>query len=181
MRALSVIYLLALSPPISYSCHSRMLQLPFPASSQGRHFNFFLGANIFFIFQCHRIIEKLEKTALYNYVVINLTLFIVPFFLSVFLFFSFFLFFLFFFLFFFFLFPWGGGDGPQPPSNDAPASSASSATLFFQSYGLYKYFLIGFGFPASPGVVVAAASVAPTAVAAAPAAPSATLYLMVLE
>ena len=33
---------------------------------QGRHFNFFLGgAKIFFIFSCHRTIEKLEKTTLY--------------------------------------------------------------------------------------------------------------------
>ena len=33
---------------------------------QGRHFNFFLGGpNFIFIFQCHRTIEKLEKTALY--------------------------------------------------------------------------------------------------------------------
>ena len=29
--------------------------------TRGRHFNFFLGAKIFFIFQCHRTIEKLEK------------------------------------------------------------------------------------------------------------------------
>ena len=36
-------------------------------SSQGRHFNFFLGggAKFFFIFQCHRTIEKLENSTLY--------------------------------------------------------------------------------------------------------------------
>ena len=71
------------------------------------------GTKIFFIFQCHRTVEKLEKTAVYSS---NLTLFIVPFFLS-----FFFFFYLFSFLFLFFLFPGGGGRRfPQPPSNDAP-------------------------------------------------------------
>ena len=32
---------------------------------QERHFKFFLGTKFFFIFQCHRTIEKLEKTALH--------------------------------------------------------------------------------------------------------------------
>ena len=72
----------------------------------GASFQLFLGANIFFIFQCHRTIEKLEKQ---HYMYSNLTLFIVPFFLS---FFSFFLFFFLFFLFFFFL---GGAMAPSPP------------------------------------------------------------------
>ena len=82
------------------------------AAAQGHHFNIFLGGPTFFyIFQCHRTIEKLEKQ---HFICSNLTLFIVPFFLF-FLFFSlFFLFFLFFFLFFFFLFPWGA-TAPQPP------------------------------------------------------------------
>ena len=86
---------------------------------QWRHFNFFLGgANFFFIFRCHQTIEKLEKKQ--HFICSNLTLFIVPFFLSLFflLFFSFF----FFFFFLFFLFSFSlGGDGPplQPPSNDA--------------------------------------------------------------
>ena len=33
--------------------------------TQGRHFNFFLGPKFFFIFQCHRTIEKIGKIALY--------------------------------------------------------------------------------------------------------------------
>ena len=68
------------------------------------------GGKIFFIFQCHRSIEKLEKQ---HFVCSNLTLFIVPFFLSFFfsLFSLFFLFFLSFFLFFFFL----GGRRPPAP------------------------------------------------------------------
>ena len=49
-----------------------------------------------------------------HFICSNLTLFIVPFFLSFFLSSSFFLFFLFFLSFFFFLFPWGGG-GRRPP------------------------------------------------------------------
>ena len=83
---------------------------------QWRNFNFFLGrgANFFFIFRifrCHQTIEKLEKP---HFICSNLTLFIVPFFLS---FSSFFLFFLFFLLFFlFFLFPWGAGGATGPPS-----------------------------------------------------------------
>ena len=80
----------------------------------GASFQLFLGgANFFFIFQCHRTNEKLEKTALYCS---NSTLFIVPFYLS----FFFLLFFSFFFLFFLFSFSLGGGGGdgltaPSPP------------------------------------------------------------------
>ena len=82
------------------------------ASCQGRHFNFFLGgAKLFFIFQCHRSIEKIGKKQ--YFICSNLTLFIVPFFLFS-SFFSFFLFFLFFLSFFFFLFPWGGRRPPSP-------------------------------------------------------------------
>ena len=91
--------------------------------SQGRHFNFFLEGKIFFISQCHRTIEKLEKIALY------VVIWFCNLFPSFFLFFSFFfsflslfslflLFFTFFFLFSFSL--GGGGDGPLAPSNDAP-------------------------------------------------------------
>ena len=70
------------------------------------------GPNFFYIFQCHRTIEKLKKQ---HFICSNLTLFIVPFFLSFFLFFLFspFLFFLFSFFFSFFLFPWGVF--PSPP------------------------------------------------------------------
>ena len=71
------------------------------------------GQIFFIIFQYHRTIENWKKK---HFICSNLTLFIglVPFFLP--FFFSFFLFCLFFFLFSFSL-----GDGPQPPSNDAPA------------------------------------------------------------
>ena len=65
---------------------------------QGRHFNFFLGP-IFYIFQCHQTIEKMKKQ---HFICSNLTLFIVPFFLSLFFLFSLFSFFFLFFL----LFPW---------------------------------------------------------------------------
>ena len=84
----------------------------------GASFQLFLGGKIFFIFQCHRIINKLEKQ---HFLCSNLTLFIVPFFLfsSFSSFFSFFSLFSFLFLFLFFL---GGGDGPPPLSNDAPGS-----------------------------------------------------------
>ena len=73
------------------------------------------GAKIFFIFQCHRTIEKLEKQ---HFICSNLMLFIVPFFLSFFFFFFFFSFFFFsfFFSFFFFL----GGDGPPSPPQMTP-------------------------------------------------------------
>ena len=37
--------------------------LTMKAHEQGRHFNFFLGGKFFFIFQCHRTIEKLEKNS----------------------------------------------------------------------------------------------------------------------
>ena len=82
-------------------------------------FQLFLGGQIFLkIFQCHRTIEKLEKTALYS----NLTLFIVPFFLS----FFFSLFSLLFFLFFlsFFLFPWGDGPPQMTPLGGRERSAA---------------------------------------------------------
>ena len=82
---------------------------------QGGHFNFFLGGRqFFFIFQCHRTIEKLEKQ---HFICSNLTLFIVPFFLSFFLLFFFFSFFFFLFSFFFFLGGGGvGGGGRWPPA-----------------------------------------------------------------
>ena len=73
------------------------------------------GGNFFFIFQCHRTIEKFKKK---NFICSYLTLFIVPFFLSFFLlvslfyFFFFFLFFLFSFHFFFLLFL--GATAPRP-------------------------------------------------------------------
>ena len=79
--------------------------------SRGVISTFSCGDKKFLILQCNRSIEKLEKQ---HFICNNLTLFIVPFFLS----FSFFLFFLFclsFSSFFFFL----GGDSPLPPSNDA--------------------------------------------------------------
>ena len=82
---------------------------------QGRHFNFFLGGQIFFLFfNATGLVKNWKKQ---HFICGNLTLFIVPFFLS-FFFFLFFLFFLFFFLFLFFSFSLGGGR--RPPSNDAP-------------------------------------------------------------
>ena len=83
-------------------------------SPPGASFQLFLGGpNFFFIFQCHRTIEKLEKQ---HFICSNLTLVIVPFFIFS-LFFLFFLFFFLFILFFsFFLFlGGGGGDGPLAP------------------------------------------------------------------
>ena len=78
--------------------------------NQGRHFNFFLGDNFFFKFSMPPDSGKIWKKQ--HFICSNLTLFIVPFFLS---FFPFFLFFLFFFLFFFFfLFPWEA-TAPSPP------------------------------------------------------------------
>ena len=70
------------------------------------------GAKIFFIFQCHRTIEKLEKQ---HFICSNLTLFIVPFFL----FFSFISLFSFFLSFFFFFSFSLGATAPPAPPNDA--------------------------------------------------------------
>ena len=88
--------------------------------SQGRHFNFFLGAKIFLYFQCHRTNWKKQ-----HFICSNLTLFIVPFFFLSFFLFSFSFFFFSFFFFFFFLFSvyLRGGDGPQLPINDASGPS----------------------------------------------------------
>ena len=86
--------------------------------SQGRHFNFFLGGQKFFLFfNATGLLKNWKKQ---HFICSNLTLFIVPFFLSFFSFFSLFSFFSFFFSFFFFL---GGRRPSQPPSNDAPAHS----------------------------------------------------------
>ena len=90
---------------------------------QWRHFNFFLGGpNFFLFFDATRLLKNWKKQ---HFICSNLTLFIVPFFLSLFFssffsFFSFFSSFSFFFSFFIFLGGGGGGDAPQPPSNDAP-------------------------------------------------------------
>ena len=73
---------------------------------QGRHFNFFLGGQNFLLF--FNATGLLKNWLKQHFIYSNLTLFIVPFFLSFFfLFFSFFLSF----LFIFFL----GGDAPSPP------------------------------------------------------------------
>ena len=82
----------------------------FVAMYPGASFQLFLGGQtIFFIFQCHRTVEKLEKQ---HFICSNLTLFIVPFFLSFFFIVFLFFCFSFFFLFFFFL----GGGGRRSPS-----------------------------------------------------------------
>ena len=90
--------------------------------TQWRHFNFFLGGQIFFYFSMLPDYRKIGKKQ--HFICSNLTLLIVPFFLSLFfssffLFFSFFLLFLSFFLFFFFL----GGDGPPSPPQMTPLQS----------------------------------------------------------
>ena len=79
--------------------------------TQGRHFNFSLGAKFFIYFSLPLEYWKIGKRQ--HFICSNLTLFIVPFFfLSFFLFFSVFLFF---FLFFFFSFPLGrGATAPAP-------------------------------------------------------------------
>ena len=67
------------------------------------------GTNFFFVF--FNATGLLKNWKIQHFICSNLTLFIVPFFLSFFSFFSFFFFSSFFFL---------GGDGPHAPSNDAP-------------------------------------------------------------
>ena len=74
---------------------------------QGRHFNFFLGGQNFFIFFNATGLLKNWKQ---HFICSNFTLFIVPFFLSFFLFF-----FYFFFFFFLFSFSLGGRRPPSPP------------------------------------------------------------------
>ena len=93
---------------------------------QGRHFNFFLGDQNFFYFSMPPDYWKIGKKQ--HFICSNLTLFIVPFFLSFFFFFFFSLFsFLFFsFLFFFFLFPWGR----RPPSPHQMTPLMKKAELF---------------------------------------------------
>ena len=102
---------------IVYNGQARQLD----ASHQGRHFNFFLGAKFFFIFfNATGLLKNWKNSTLY--VVIYLTLFIVPFFLFS-LFFSFLSLFSFFsfFFFFFYLFSFSlGGDGPPAPHPPPP-------------------------------------------------------------
>ena len=81
----------------------------------GASFQLFWGPQIFYIFSMSPDYWKIGKKQ--HFICSNLTLFIIPFFLSFFS--SFFLFFLFFLS--FFLFPWGA-TAPQPTSNDAPDS-----------------------------------------------------------
>ena len=82
---------------------------------QGRHFNFFLGAKFFFSMPPDY--WKIGKKQ--HFICSNLTLFIVPFFLSFFFLLFFFLFF-FFFLFSFFFFLGGGGRRPPSPLQMTP-------------------------------------------------------------
>ena len=75
------------------------------------------GGQIFFFFDATRLLKNWKKQ---HFICSNLTLFLVPFFLSFFFLFFFpffFFFFLLFFLFFFFFFLGGGATAPQPPSN----------------------------------------------------------------
>ena len=93
---------------------------------QGRHFNFFLGGPIFYLFfNATGLLKNWKKQ---HFICSNLTLFIVSFFLfSLFsLFFLFLLFFFLFFLFFSFFFFLGGR---RPP---APLNDASGVIVWFQ-------------------------------------------------
>ena len=87
--------------------------------SRGVISTFSWGGQIFLYFSMPLDYWKIGKKQ--HFICSNLTLFIVPFFLS----FFFLLFFSFFFFFFFFLFSFSLGGGwwrpPQPSSNDAPA------------------------------------------------------------
>ena len=90
----------------------------------GASFQLFLGGQtIFLFFNATGLLKNWEKQ---HFICSNLTLFVVPFFLS--FFFLFFSVFLSFFIFFFFLGGGGGGvgDGPQPHSNDAPAEISNT-------------------------------------------------------
>ena len=78
----------------------------------------FSWGQIFFISQSHRTIEKLEKK--HHYICSNLTLFIVPFFLSFSSLFYFLSFLSFLFSFFLFSFLWGGGRRPPQPPQMTP-------------------------------------------------------------
>ena len=84
---------------------------------QGRHFNFFLGVNIFLYFSMPPDYWKIGKNSTLYAVIWHYSMF-PSFFLSFFSFFSLFSFL--FFFFFFFSFSLGGATAPQPPSNDAP-------------------------------------------------------------
>ena len=96
---------------------------------------FFGGPKFFLFFNATGLLKNWKKQ---HFICSNLTLFIVPFFLSFlfFLLFSLFSFFSFFFLFFLFSFSLGGATAPQPPSNNAPASS-----WILYTYRLYYYII----------------------------------------
>ena len=87
--------------------------------SAGASFQLFLGGPFFFISNATGLLKNWKKQ---HFICSNLTLFIVPFFLSFFFFFFFSLFF--FFLLSFFLFPFslgrGGGRRPPQPPQMAP-------------------------------------------------------------
>ena len=102
---------------LQLSMHSRLR-----GWQTGASFQLFLGGpKIFLVFNATGLLKNWKKQ---HFICSNLTLFIVPFNLS-----SFFLFFLSFFLFSFSL---GGGDGPQPPSNDAPGDSCQTGKWDFK-------------------------------------------------
>ena len=116
-------------------------------ADQGRHFNFFSeGAKLFLFFNATELLKNWKK---YHLICINLTLFIVHFFLSFFLS-SFFYFFLSFFFLFSILFFHGGGATAPAPSNDTPV--ADTLDTYFSEFWLKtgefeekvkKFFLIG--------------------------------------
>ena len=116
-----------------HAVQSEILQKCRETIPQGRHFNFFLGAKIFFIFlNATGLLKNWEKQ---HFICSNLTLFIVPsFFLSFSSsFFSFFFLFRFFLSFFLFSFSLGEGRRlPPAPSNDAPAIPQVQVCFRFQ-------------------------------------------------
>ena len=99
----------------------------FQSSTQERHFNFFLGGQNFLMPPDYWKIGKKQ-----HFICSNLTLFIVPFFLS------------FFFSFFSFFFPFSfslGATAPQPPSNDAPASTRQGILSGGRGESFHKYYI----------------------------------------
>ena len=101
--------------------HQPFKVLNFGLYTQGRHFNFFLGGQFFLLF--FNAIGLLKNWKKQHFICSDLTLFIVPFFLSFFSFFSLFSFFLFFFL--------PSFPSPTAPSNDAPVYTVSCSLILF--------------------------------------------------
>ena len=104
--------------------------------STWRHFNFFVGGQIFFYFSMPPDYWKIGKKQLF--ICSNLTLFIVPFFLSFFFFFFFSLFSFFSFFFFFFL----GGRRPPAPLKWRPWSSDLAIMVTKTTSNIFLYHVL---------------------------------------